>query len=172
MSMHCDIRIGEDIMEKKNGRIIILIVVGALGLILLIWGGIGSSSAGDVEQKETAPDPELYSAAVETEVVRICRGVVGNCGVDAVVSLGGGYRAVYASDSQGSSAGYKNSMVLVGSGSSEEAVLVCYDNPEITGIGIVISCPENDRVRREVISLVSAAFSVGTNKIYVAEAKK
>ena len=158
-------------MEKKNRRIIIFIIVGVLGLILLIWGGIGSSSVGDVEQ-EAAPDPELYSAAVETEVVRICRVVVGNCNVDAVVSLGGGYRAVYASDSQGSSAGDKNSIVLVGSGSSEEAVLVCYDNPEITGIGIVLSCPENERVRREVISLVSAAFSVGTNKIYVAFASQ
>lgn len=158
--------------EKKNGRVLIFAIIGIIGLILLIWGGIGSSRAVENTEVHGAPDPEIYSVTVEDEVERICRGVAGNCDVDAVVSLGGGYRAVYASDSQSSSAGYKSNMVLIGSGSSEEAVLVCYDNPEITGIGIVLSCRENERVRREIISLVSAAFSVGTNKIYVAFASQ
>jgi hypothetical protein len=154
---------------KKDGKIIIFILIGVIGLGLLLYGSFASSKKNSAQASaEKELDPAAYAEKVEDEVERICKGVAGGCSVDAVVSLGGGYRSVYASDSQSSGSGYKNSTVLVGSGSSEGAVLVCYENPEISGIGIVLSCRENERVRNEIISLVSAAFSVSTNKIYVA----
>ncbi len=161
--------------EQKSGgrldsKLIIFVLIGIIGLGLLIYGALSSSKKQESANKaeEAALDPKSYSQAVESEIESICRGVAGGCSAEAVVSLEGGYRAVYATDSQSTSGGYKNSMVLVGSGSSEGAVLVCYENPRISGIGIVLSCAENERVRRDVISLVSAAFSVSTNKIYVA----
>ncbi|MBQ8849434.1 MAG: hypothetical protein IJ011_03760 [Clostridia bacterium] len=161
---------GEKTTPKKDGKILIFILIGLLGLGLLLYGSIASSKKEDESAAASEPslDPDAYAEKIEDEVERICKGVAGGCSVDAVVSLSGGYRAVYASDSQSSGTGYKNSMVLVGSGSSEGAVLVCYENPEISGIGIVLSCREDERVKRDVIALVSAAFSIGTNKIYVA----
>ena len=74
---------------------------------------------------------------------------------------------MYASDKQSTSGGYKNSTVLVGSGNSEGAVLVRYENPSISGIGIVLSCKESEKVKNDIISLVSSAYNVGTNKIHV-----
>ena len=159
----------EKLKVKKDGKLLIFILIGLVGLALLIFGSsFSGNSSKDDKSAQTAPDPEEYARKVEEEIERICVGVVGNCSVEAVVSLEGGYRAVYATDSQSSSSGYKNSMVLKGSGSSEEAVLVCYENPRISGIGIVISCRENQTLKNNIVSLVSAAFSVGTNKIYVA----
>lgn len=159
----------EKIKVKKDSKMIIFILIGILGLALLIFGSSSTVFFGKGEETMTdAPDPDAYARYVEEEIERICVGVTGGGKVEAVVSLEGGYRSVYASDSQSNSSGYKNSMVLVGSGSSETAVLVCYENPRISGIGIVLSCRESERVRNDVISLVSAAFSVGTNKIYVA----
>ena len=160
---------GEKMPQKKDGKIIIFVLIALLGLGLLLYGSLASSKKN--EQKTTAEpalDPDAFAERIEDEVERICKGVAGECAVDAVVSLSGGYRAVYASDYQSSGTGYKNSMVLVGSGSSEGAVLVCYENPQISGIGIVLSRPADERVKNDIISLVSAAFSVGTNKIYVA----
>ncbi len=153
-----------------DGKILVFILIGLLGLGLLVYSTLASSKKDQkaVEAEQTALDPEAYANTVEERVESICRGVAGGCAAEAVVSLEGGYRAVYATDSQSSGSGYKNSMVLVGSGSSEGAVLVCYENPRISGIGIVLSCKESDQVRKDVISLVSAAFSVSTNKIYVA----
>ena len=154
---------------KKDSKLFIFILIGVVGLILLIFGGsITNKTAGGDKKEETLPDSQVYAKGVEEEIERICASVAGNCGIEVVVSLEGGYRAVYASDSQSTSSGYKNSMVLIGSGSSEEAVLVCYENPKISGIGIVLSCREDKNLRNNIISLVSAAFSVGTNKIYVA----
>ena len=158
--------------KRIDSKTVMLIALGLVGALLLLYGSLAKpDKKNDTDAKvslEGTLDPATYADEVEAQVIRICEEIVGVGYVDAVVSLKGGYRSVYATDSQSSSSGYKNSMVLVGSGSSEDAVLVCYENPEISGIGIVLSCKESDSVRGSVISLVSAAFNVGTNKIYVA----
>ena len=159
---------GEKISFKKNGRLIIFGVIALIGFLLLIFGNSKSLGKEAESDSHMSLDPAAYSLKVEREVVRLCKSVAGDCEVNAVVSLEGGYRSVYASDSQSSSSGYKNSTVLVGSGSDEGAVLVCYENPEISGIGIVLSCKEDEYIKNSIVRLVSSAFNVGTNKIHVA----
>ena len=148
-------------------RIAAFAAVAVLGVGLLIFGGyIGKQGGASSEQVGTNPSPEEYAASVEARVASICKEATGY-DAKVVVSLAGGYRAVYAEDSQTVSGGYKSSMVLVGSGKEESAVLVCYENPEISGIGVVLSCGEDALTESRVISLISAAFSLKTNKIYV-----
>ena len=158
--------------KKLKGKwmVIALVLVALLGLLLLILGRSPKSAltGKDNGENSTSLDPKAYSEKIEAQVEELCRGIVPDCSVKAVVSLEGGYRSVYASDSQSSQSGFKNSTVLVGSGSSEGAILVCYENPRISGIGIVLSCKENKMIENNVISLVSAAFNVKTNKIHVA----
>ena len=155
---------------KGKGKLVIFALIALLGLLLLIFGKGSQSVSVGAELDESAPslDPQVYAQKLESQVEELCRGVVPDCSVEAVVSLEGGYRSVYASDSQSSQSGYKNSTVLVGSGSSEGAILVCYENPRISGIGIVLSCKEDKIIESKVISLISAAFNVKTNKIHVA----
>ena len=111
-------------------------------------------------------NPDAYAEQVEKQVEKICGQVRGAGTVDAVVTLKGGYRAVYATDSQSSASGYKNNMVLVGSGSSEGAVLICYENPELSGIGIVCAGGNDPVVRERILSLVCATFNIPSNKVY------
>ena len=160
--------------SAKKGRKPILLFFGvALGVLLLLFGsmGIGEKSQKDEKEASAEPsslDPVAYARSVEEQVVSLCSRVQGAGQVSAVVTLKGGYRAVYATDAQSNSSGYKSSMVLVGSGSSESAVLVCYENPEIAGIGIVCDRAVSDQVKEDIVSLVSATFRVGSNRIYVA----
>ena len=147
----------------------------AVGIVLLIFGSSGTfakeSNSDEKNNTKSDLDPAVYVAELEERITEICSRVKGAGQVRAVVTLKGGYRAVYATDAQSSSSGYKSSTVLVGSGSSEGAVLICYENPEIGGIGIVCEGGDDPTVRHAVVALVSAAFDVGTNKIYVASAK-
>ena len=155
---------------KKDKRMLTYLGLAAmvLALVLLVFSFVSNDDGAASASGEIALDPDVYSDKMEREVVDLCEDIVGIGKVSAVVSLSGGYRSVYEKDSQNTSSGYKNSTVLIGNGSSEGAVLVCYENPEISGIGIVLNCKESDAVKNSIISLVSAAFNVKKNKIYVA----
>lgn len=159
---------------KKDRKFLWLAVGAAVGLGLLIWGSVGGDEEKMTAQKtwaQTAPDPESYATSIEEQVVDICSRVKGAGRVEAVVTLSGGYRAVYATDSQTSSSGHKSSTVLTGSGSAEEAILIGYENPRIAGIGIVCEGGGDAAVCQQILSLVSAAFDVSTNKIYIASGR-
>ncbi len=160
---------------KRDKKLLLLIGGAILGVALLLFGGLGSADRKESKAEEQAAgelDPEEYADKVEERVRVLCSQVKGAGTVRAVVTLKGGYRAVYATDSQSTGTGFKNSTVLIGSGSSEGAVLICYENPEIAGIGIVCTGGDDPAVRDRITSLVAAAFDVGTNKIFVAAASK
>ena len=159
--------------EKKNSLKIILPLLVAVGIILMLVGG----ALGKKEDEElsaayaalpTEMDADAFAESVRRRVIDICSSISGAGKVDAVVTLGGGYRAIYASNVQGSGATYKSETVLTGSGNSERALIVGYETPKIVGIGIVCEGGDDPALRQSVISLVSAAFDVPTNRIYVA----
>ena len=150
------------------------IVGAAVGVCLLLFGSLGGDGERDegTERGDSVPDPEAYARSGEEQIVAMCERVEGAGRVYAVVTLKGGYRAVYATDSQSSSGGFKNNTVLIGSGSAEQGILICYQNPEIAGVGIVCDGGGREEVRARIIALVSAGFDLGSNKIYVAPAGK
>lgn len=161
---------------KRNplkGKAWLLLLGGILGILLLILGGMGEkketkSADGDIP----IPDADAYVKEVEAEICRIASGVRGVEDVQVAVTLKGGYRAVYVTDRKATEGGYQNQTVLVGSGSSEGAVLLGYENPEISGIGIVCRGASDPAVRERLVFLVSAAFDVQSHKIYIAEGGK
>ena len=158
--------------QKNNTKILLPAIAAIIGIGLLLIGNLvgkgNEKNDADTSLKDpTAMDADAFVESVEKKITEICRSVEGVGNVHAAVTVGGGYRAVYASDSQSSGTSYRNEMVLTGSGSSEKAILVGYQNPEIVGIGIVCTGGNDPAVRQEIISLVCAAFNVSTNKIYV-----
>ena len=159
----------------KMSGVAILLGVALLGLLLIF---IGNNGATDVKSddgsaaREEIPCAQEYARSVEEKIIKLCSGVYGVKNISVVVSISGGYDAVYAQNSQSNSAGYKNEFVLVGNGSSEKALLVGYSAPKITGIGIVCTGGGTSYVKNEIISLVSATFDVSKSKIYVVEGQK
>ena len=157
--------------ERGQYRRWILPICGAiLGILLLVFGNQTQKSeeeSGALLDNTEALSAEAFADATEEKIVTICSGVSGVGEVRAVVTLEGGYRAVYASDTQGSDTSYRNETVLTGSGSSEKAILVGYDAPRIAGIGIVCTGGDDPVIKQRITLLVSAAFDVSANKIYV-----
>ena len=153
-----------------NKKLWILIAAGVLGILLLVYGGIEkkepSEAATQVFRYENL-NPADYAREVEERVATLCSRVKGAGRTYAVVTLGGGYRAVFATDSQSGSSGQKDEIVLIGNGSAETAVLLGYENPVIEGIGIVCEGGDNPNVQKEIISLVSAAYHISSARIYV-----
>ena len=161
----------KNFFNNKYLKMTLLLICGAVGIFLILGGELFSSSekkGDDLQHCDEFPDAQAYSKEVEEKVIKLCSQVRGAGKVCAVVTLSGGYNAVYAQNSQSSGSGYKNEFVMLGRGSDEKPLLIGYSPPGIAGIGIICSGGKEEYVRYEMISLVSAAFGISPNKIYVA----
>ena len=158
--------------NKGRQRIILVLLGGVVGILLLIFGG--SFDGSDEKDVDTAEQTDIYTMAeeyadmLEARVADICSGVGGVSDVKVFVSLSGGYRTVYAYDSQSTASGYKSELVMSGSGADKKAVIAAYEYPEISGVGIVCRGGDDPETRRQIISLVAASLNISTNKIFVA----
>lgn len=158
------------IREPSKKRIIALVLLAMLGVALIFFSKCASDDAENMTSGTELDglDPAEYAKSVEERVESLCNKIDGVSSTYAVVTLKGGYRAIYATDSQSGSSNSKNQTVIIGSGSSEKALLIGYENPEIAGIGIVCSGGNDPVLRSNIISVVSSAFNISTNKIFVA----
>ncbi len=155
------------ILQLKDKKVLIALAALALvGVLLLAWSGKNQEKSEQAAGYQSL-DPAEYAREVEERVEELCNRVDGASSAYAVVTLKGGYRAIYASDTQSGSNSSKYSTVIIGSGSDEGGLLVGYENPEISGIGIVCSGGDDYNVRKNIISVVSSAFNVSSNKIFV-----
>jgi hypothetical protein len=162
---------------KKSGKLWIALGGVALGVILLLFGGeLGERFSGHTsEEASPTSDPdgqarlsmEDYRLALEARICHICARVEGAGQVYAVVNLAGGYEYVYAADVKTTTGGVSNQHIVIGSGNDERVVYLTQRVPEILGIGVVCGGGNDPRVQNEVTRLLSAAFGVGSNKIYV-----
>ena len=164
---------GDDSHRQGKTSLLLLIGVALIGILLIVFGGqIGKS-----EKKETSADTpsmmgaqeelEAYQTYIEARVKSLCKSVKGVENVTVAVTLGGGFEEIYAKEISDE----KESYVILGSGSNASALHLSRKAPEITGIGVVCRGGGNDNVRQELLSLLSAAFKVPANRIYITESK-
>lgn len=159
---------------KRSGKLAIAVVGILLGVLLLVLGNTHRFGGGEDSSPSDTPAPgvvarttEEYRTDLEARMEAICAQVVGVGTVDVIVTLEGGYEYVYATDKKTTVGGESTSYITVGNGDNESLVYITERLPAVIGIGVVCSGGMDATVRCEVTSLLSAAFGVGTNKIYV-----
>lgn len=150
----------------KSKKIFLLLSLAIAGALIIVFAS-GDKSEENVSESIEELDPTAYAESIEERVEELCNRVDGVSGAYAVVTLKGGYQAIYAVDSQSGSSASKNQTVVIGSGSSEQAILEGYRYPEIAGIGIVCRGGDSYEVKNKIVSLVSSAFDLSANKIFV-----
>lgn len=161
----------------QSRKILLGLAALAIGLIVAGGGWRGERESKTAVVSATVADPMAeYSARMEQSVIRLCEGVKGVSDVRVALCFEGDLSYVYATDSDlkqdGDTTQNHLEYVTVGSGSSEQTVLLTRKFPKIEGIGVVCVGGGDGKVRQELISLLSTAFGVGSNKIYVAQANE
>ena len=157
---------------KKSGKLTVAVLAVALGVVLLLLGnrraeGNSNPSADSPPAGTVTRTTEEYRADLEARMEAICGQVSGVGSVKVIVTLAGGCEYVYATDKKLTVGGESTSYITVGSGDSESLVYITERAPAIVGIGVVCAGGQDSTVRREVTSLLSAAFGVGSHQIYV-----
>ena len=147
---------------KKNKKIWIIILFAAVGIILLLVGGENTTQTEDKKSEQMLSE---YSKEVEEKIKELCSKVKGVSEVSVAVSFESGFEYVYAREDDGD-------LAMIGSGSSKSAVKIKEKMPVIGGIGIVCRGGGDPTVQKKLLDLISAAFGISSNKIYIAEAKK
>ena len=148
---------------NKKGKLALISIGVLLGVTLLIFGGTSEGKTNAVDSKQ-AESLAAYANEVEEKLHTLCERVEGVSGVTVAVSFERGFEYVYAKDEG------RGDYLVIGSGSSESAVRVTEIPPAIGGIGIVCKGGGDPAIQNKLINLISAAFGVSSNKIYITEA--
>ena len=164
---------------KAGGRLWLIICGIAAGALLIILGSSdslfggreadGRGSAGEV--LSDSRDLAEYTKLLEEKIASLCSKVDGVGRVSVAVSFNSGYEYVYAKDEEyrtsDSGSEYSSEYVINGKGSSQGMVYIKELLPEICGVGIVCDGGGSTDVQNRLIMLISSAFGISSNKIYV-----
>lgn len=158
---------------KKNGTLWIVLIGLCLGVGLLVFGSFNLSEKNKNTADSKGSDGGIcltlseYENIIEKDVEELCKKVYGVTAVCVSVRVESGVEYVYATNVQSNNSGEKSEYVIIGSGSNAHALYICERPPKIGGIGIVFRGEDSIGVRNELLSLVSAAYGIPMNKIYV-----
>ena len=156
----------------KNKKLLILAAIAAIGVLLLIAGGRENKvNTQNTTESDATVQLDEYRETLRRDIARLCEQVGGVSDVTVAVSLECGFEYVYATDIKSDSDTYGSQVqtkyITIGSGSSESAVYITEKLPRIGGIGVVCRGGSDPVIVRRLTSLLSAAYNIGSNKIYV-----
>ncbi|MBO5715143.1 MAG: hypothetical protein J6S23_01965 [Clostridia bacterium] len=158
---------------KNQKKLLVIILLLLLGLLLLIVP-IGSNQK--TKSNNDNSRLEEYSQSIEKKIADMCANVSGVSNVKVTVYFDSGFETIYAynEENKSSSSGTNSEKkyVTIGSGNDESMVCVLERMPNICGVAIVCKGGGNPLISNQLTNLISSAFGVPKNKIYVAEGKK
>lgn len=123
-----------------------LVLLAALGIFLVIWGGRLTANRTDTASGTDASsaDADAYRVTLERELSSLCGKVKGAGEVQVMLTLSDGQTTTYVSGKQTSS-----------------------EMPRVRGVAVLCKGGGDPAVRAEIVRLVSAVLGIGSHKVYV-----
>lgn len=159
---------------KGNTKLFAIIPLIILGAMLIFFGSSGERAEETPKKSEEIHEITLeeYAESLENDIKDLCSGVRGVGSIRVAVSFSSDFEYVYAKNESDKGDGRtEQSYLTVGSGGSEGTVFLTRIPPKLSGVGIVCVGGGDSRVQSELVRLISAAYGVSSNRIYVSEAK-
>lgn len=157
---------------KGNKSLIIILILLLLGIALILLPTSSSDSKGSDDSQRL----EEYERELEKKIADLCSRVRGVGSVSVSVYFDSGFETVYAynEESKESTSGHNSEKkyVTVGSGNNEKLVCIVEKMPNICGVAVVCVGGGDPTVQNALINLISSAYGVPKNKIFIAEGKK
>ena len=159
------------IKNKKNAMLVIILLI--VGLFLLMMPTVNKNTKSLYSNEERLT---IYIDELESKISTLCSKINGVSNVSVTVYLDSGFETVYAYNEQSKATSNginsEKKYVTIGSGNDESMVCIVEKMPSICGVAIVCRGGGNPVIANQLINLISSAYNVPKNKIYVAEGKK
>ena len=160
------------IPQKK--KLMILIMIGVFGIFLVIIGSAGGKKTN--AQKNNGENTEsnatlAYIENVENKIRTITRQITGSDSA-VIVTVSEGIKYVYVSNEKSADGKTEHEYITVRNESGAgEMILQKEIYPAIEGVSVVCRGGDNPLVQSKLISVISTALGLPSNRICIAGAK-
>ena len=161
--------------RKKDLRGSLLVFVGALGVFLLIAGGLsfggGEKADTDAGAQDAAQRSRQYVEQLEATLTDLVSSIEGAGRTKVAVTLDAGAETVYALDeTDGGENGQRQfSHILVDTAQGQDGLVEMTWEPVIRGIAVVCEGADDITVNAQITQAVSVLTGVSTNRISIAK---
>lgn len=138
----------------------ILFLLGAVGLLLLLFSGTGAKESTIQNPLDAA---EKYRTALEEEIASVCEDVRGVGNVRVLLTLATTEIALYEKN-----LGKESETVALSGG---DGILLAYEMPRIAGVSVVCQGGGDATVRQELTALLCRALDLPTNAVHISPLK-
>ena len=160
------------ITEVKNFPKI-LVLTGISVMLLILFSDSESDSKSDKISKVNNDfiQSDSYMEYSEKKITEMLSSVEGVGKNKVMVSISGTEEYVYAEEVRRTDSQMENNYVIIDSGNNKEALIKKVNNPSVSGVIVVCEGGDDPKVCEQVYKVISTAFNIPTNRIYVAEMK-
>lgn len=156
---------------KKNGKLWIIILMAAAGVIFLFLGNSDVFYAATNTDEDCVHEEKLliedYERALEEDIAKFCEALGNTKSVSVSVRLSGSSQSIYAENSQNGTGSDRDEYVIIGSGSNAHPIYIGEKSPEILGVGVIIYMNGATLTKTQAEELIATAYGVPLNRIYV-----
>lgn len=158
---------------KNDKKALFLIVLFVVGIFLFALSGNPSAKTKKEESDVYGVCAQLENR-LEQRAEKLLSGVKGVGKVRVLVTVERLEENVFAQDASASGVNEKseNSYVIVEKNGEKTGLTLSVRAPEVRGIAVCCEGGGSPLIKKEIVSLLSAAFGIGANKIGVSELAK
>ena len=153
--------------KKISLLILLLLIIAALLIVLDFHADKEKTERSDLYENANNFDFQSYISNIENKIKNMTEEITGS---EASVSIGlkNGGEYIYAYDFSESNSSKKSEYVVVKDNKNNNSlVLIGYSLPEINGVAIVCKGGDKANIKLKITNMVSTAFNIPTNKIFV-----
>ncbi len=158
---------------KTDKKVLFLIVLFVAGIILFALSG-NTSARNKTEEPEVYGICEQMESRLERRAEKLLGGVKGVGKVRVLVTVERLEEHAFAQDTSLAGANEKseNKYVIVERNGEKTGLTLSVSAPVVRGIAVCCEGGGSALIKKEIVSLLSAAFGIGANKIGVSELAK
>lgn len=165
---------------SKDNRIKIIVAMLIAAVILIFASEMFAKEEAAVKTDDDTI--EIYTKNTEERIEKLLQSISGVGKAKVLVTFDGSNKNIYAvkksqaADYNETSDGNREERneideeyIIIDNGNREEALMEYYLLPSVSGVVVVCEGGGNTKVREKVISAVTTALNIGSDKVYVAE---
>lgn len=159
---------------KQDKKLIFIVALGILGMLLLLFSGMGGSD--EKNGKNESVDGSEIAVSIEKKLTSLVESVDGAGKVKVMITLESLEERIAAinTESESGEASYEKSdeYVLIEKSGDSDGLILKTITPTVRGVGITCTGADSNEVKQEIIRLVSSTLGIPVNKIWVTTMKE